>query len=146
MLTPPATTSGFFSSGDVTLGDPSSSEATAIRRSFCRIERSKRRRNRIWFPMARRRPILLCGRPVLLLLLSSTVTLGRIWLDTSSPVSSPESHSCVSFVKVTNALLDLCAYSRVDVNDSVDDELLATGCRYSGLLLGLFRVGVVVLE
>uniref|UniRef100_A0A8D8AV87 (northern house mosquito) hypothetical protein n=1 Tax=Culex pipiens TaxID=7175 RepID=A0A8D8AV87_CULPI len=84
MLTPPATTSGcFFSSGDVTLGDPSSSEATAIRRSFCRIERSKRRRNRIWFPMARRRPILLCGRPVLLLLLSSTVTLGRIWLDTS---------------------------------------------------------------
>lgn len=26
---------------------------------------------------------MLCGRPVLLLLLSSTVTLGRIWLDTS---------------------------------------------------------------
>lgn len=48
--------------------------------------------------------------------------------------------------KVPLPLLDLCAYSRVDVNDSDDDELLATGCRYSGLLLGLFRVGVVVLE
>uniref|UniRef100_A0A8D8P0D1 (northern house mosquito) hypothetical protein n=1 Tax=Culex pipiens TaxID=7175 RepID=A0A8D8P0D1_CULPI len=105
MLTPPATTSGFFSSGDVTLGDPSSSEATAIRRSFCRIERSKRRRNRIWFPMARRRPILLCGRPVLLLLLSSTVTLGRIWLDTSfsKPSNSSSSSSALVVVKSSSS-------------------------------------------
>lgn len=34
----------------------------------------------------------------------------------------------------------------MEVNDSVDDELLAMGCRYSGRLLGLLRVGVLLQE